>query len=547
MRRAAVLATALAATAPDIAVAEPGAHTWAVIIGSNRPGPGQAPLRYADADARRVAAVFTELGDVPDDQVIELIDPGPSEVLTALDQVSEALQQAPETRRTVLFYYSGHARAGGLDLGEQPLGLPELRARLETLPADLRLVVLDACQSGSISQAKGLSPTAAFSTASVQGLDAEGTVVIASSAADELSQESDEVEGSYFTHHLVVALRGAADTDYDGVVTLDEAYRYAYDHTVVSTATTAIGRQHPSLETDLRGRGAVALTRPAGATARLRLGGEDAGEILLVHADSGVVSAELDKVTGDALTLALPPGAYDVVWTRDGDAQRCHQQLPDGELVDFAPADCRAVAPEVAVAKGGLGAGLYETAFLEVGIGPWFGPGDTAFTERLATFGYEATSEPPLRKPVATTSVTLHRHLAAIGTASKLDSQQWARRDRITVDDVSYRFDAWRFGLGLRAKLPMFAEWVVPYVQASGGPTQVTDDFAGGDDAPARWGLHGAAGGGLQLMPRFGRDTRVVGLFAQVEVSRSTGLANLYDDRHELGGLHPIVGLRGGM
>jgi uncharacterized caspase-like protein len=59
-------------------------------------------------------------------------------------------------------------------------------------------------------------------------VDASGEVVITSSSADELSQESDEVGGSYFTHYLLSGLRGAADTSGDGEVTLDEAYRYVY-------------------------------------------------------------------------------------------------------------------------------------------------------------------------------------------------------------------------------------------------------------------------------------------------------------------------------
>ena len=63
--------------------------------------------------------------------------------------------------------------------------------------------------------------------------------VLASSTASELSQESEALRASYFTHHLLSGLRGAADADRDGRVTLSEAYRYAYNRTLVATAATA--------------------------------------------------------------------------------------------------------------------------------------------------------------------------------------------------------------------------------------------------------------------------------------------------------------------
>ena len=94
---------------------------------------------------------------------------------------------------------------------------------------------------------------------------------MASSTAEELSQESDAFKGSYFTHHLVTALRGAGDTDGDGRVSLDEAYRYAYRRTLASTARTKVGEQHVTLETDLAGQGEIPVTFPAEASAKLDL------------------------------------------------------------------------------------------------------------------------------------------------------------------------------------------------------------------------------------------------------------------------------------
>jgi hypothetical protein len=36
----------------------------------------------------------------------------------------------------------------------------------------------------------------------------DGAAILAASGAEELAQESSDVEGSYFTHHLISGLRG---------------------------------------------------------------------------------------------------------------------------------------------------------------------------------------------------------------------------------------------------------------------------------------------------------------------------------------------------
>src|SRR5205085_2833919 len=178
------------------------------------------------------------------------------------------------------FYYSGHAKANAFSLGENELAIATLREKLRAIPSTLTLVVLDACQSGQFARTKGTEPAADFSFNSVSRLTTKGIAVMASSSAQELSQESDELRSSYFTHHLVVGLRGAADADGDGRVSLDEAYRYAYRRTLASTAQTQVGGQHVTLETDLAGQGEVPVTYPADARSQLELPGPpEAGAI----------------------------------------------------------------------------------------------------------------------------------------------------------------------------------------------------------------------------------------------------------------------------
>ena len=138
----------------------------------------------------------------------------------------------------------------------------------------------------------------------------EGLAIITSSAESEQSQESQALRGSFFTHHLVNALRGAADRDRDARVTLDEAYGYAHQETMRSTGRT-LALQHPSYRYDLRGAGAVVLTKlvDAGDRAGALLLGEPGAYLLYDGDDQGAIAAEV-SVPENGARLLLPPGRY---------------------------------------------------------------------------------------------------------------------------------------------------------------------------------------------------------------------------------------------
>jgi hypothetical protein len=107
-------------------------------------------------------------------------------------------------------------------------------------------------------------------------------------------------------------LRGGGDRDQDGRVSLDEAYQYAYDQTLVATAHTAVGSQHVSFEADLKGQGEVPLTYPEKADATIRLGAAVAGDVLVQRIAADAVLAEVHKVAGEPFDVAIPAGEYRV-------------------------------------------------------------------------------------------------------------------------------------------------------------------------------------------------------------------------------------------
>ncbi|AKU97271.1 peptidase C14 caspase catalytic subunit p20 [Labilithrix luteola] len=313
----------------------PHPHAYGILIGNNAGGAGQQPLRYAEDDARRMAEVLRQLGRYGTSDLQVLTKPTSAAILSAVDDVTRKMQEhARKGEQAVLvFYYSGHAKANSFSLGGDELAIAQLRDKLRQIPTTLTLVILDACQSGQFARVKGAEPAADFSFNSVSRLTTKGIAVMASSSGQELSQESDELKGSYFTHHLITALRGAADADSDGRVSLDEAYRYAYRRTLSSTSQTQVGTQHVTLDIDLAGQGDVPVTYPAEARSQLELPAAMDGKVLVLQKPSGNVAAEVQKAPGAPLRLAFAAGAYEATIRANGKVLRCNLALADDRVV----------------------------------------------------------------------------------------------------------------------------------------------------------------------------------------------------------------------
>jgi hypothetical protein len=175
----------------------------------------------------------------------------------------------------------------------------------------VRIGLVDSCRSGAIARTKGARPAPTFEVKGEGESGPRGLVLIASSAADEDSQESDAIGASFFTHHLASGLLGGADASGDGRVTLAEAYAYAYARTVGSTAASAAGVQHPVFLYDLGGAGDVVLTEVAPAAGGLVLPAAAEGAYVVLDG-SGRAVAEVGKTAGAERRLALPAGRYTV-------------------------------------------------------------------------------------------------------------------------------------------------------------------------------------------------------------------------------------------
>jgi hypothetical protein len=342
------LAFALLAAAPRPAAAE--TRRLAIVVGNNAGGPAEKPLRYAEEDATKVADVLSQLGDVPADALFLLRGQGRSALADVLRRVTQRVTDYrlnPADRSVLLFYYSGHSDGEALELGGDRVPFAELRGWLAGTRADVRVAVVDGCKSGAL-VGKGGTRAPGFEIRLIDQLDASGEAMLTSSAADELALESREIRGSFFTHHLVSGLRGAADVSGDGRITLAEAYQYAFDHTIAATAASGV-RQHPGYDYRISGKGELVLTEITQPSASLELPeGFERALVLLVRRDQ--VLAELSG--GGARRIALAPGEYAVRVWKGTQAYAARVTVAAGEARGLGWPELQPVASPQVAGKG---------------------------------------------------------------------------------------------------------------------------------------------------------------------------------------------------
>ncbi len=326
---------------------------FALVIGANNGGAELVRLRYAVQDAQSVVKVMKDLGGVKPEDCTLLVDPNVSQLVSAFNAMRSRIATANSSfsRTEVFVYYSGHSDEQGLRLASERLSYTDLRNLIDSLPADVRIGILDSCSSGMMTRLKGGTAVAPFMLDTSASM--EGYAYLTSSSYDEASQESDAIGGSFFTHYLVSGLRGAADANADSKVTLNELYQFTFDETLNRTQQTIGGPQHPGYDIEMSGAGDVVMTDVRQTTAFLVLSEDLNGRIFVRNADNKLV-AELNKLPQRAVTIGLEPGTYSVLLQQNNNQLRQGQfRVPTGGQVEVSLAKLTPVASENATARGG--------------------------------------------------------------------------------------------------------------------------------------------------------------------------------------------------
>jgi len=253
---------------------------WAVIIGVGRyESPDIPRLRYTVPDAEAIYQVLTGPAGFKKEHVLLLTDK--TEKKPTFRNIRWALgtflARSAKKDDTVLIFFAGHGapevdprgiERDGLakylvpidadpdDLYATAFQMDELQTVFGRIEAERVVAFLDACYSGA---AGGRTFTSKRTRAShVDDLFLErltrskGRAIITASRPAEVSIELPELGHGIFTYYLVQGLKGAADLNRDGIVSLQELYEYV-EQQVTQKSRAVGGSQHPVMKGELEG------------------------------------------------------------------------------------------------------------------------------------------------------------------------------------------------------------------------------------------------------------------------------------------------------
>ncbi len=310
---------------------------YAFITASNNGGSDRPMLRYAESDALALTKVFEEIGGLDPQNKTLLLSPSKQQFEKTLENLKSIVSRlkVSESRMEFFFYYSGHSDEEGLLLRDGKMQYSILKKSLQEIDSDIHVAILDSCQSGAFTRLKGGTRKSPFLLNSANQV--KGHVFLTASSADEAAQESDNIGGSFFTHHLISALRGASDISGDNQVTLNEAYQYAFHETVSHTENSVAGAQHPAYNIQLAGAGDLVLTDLKTSSTSLVIPEEVIGHVF-VRDSFGTLIAELNKNTHRDIAVSLEPGKYDITIDEPAQLYTTQITLDDSTIhhIDYA-------------------------------------------------------------------------------------------------------------------------------------------------------------------------------------------------------------------
>ncbi len=233
---------------------------WAVLIGIEKYQKVKR-LQYTNNDVQILSETLEVRGGFERNCVTKMIDNASKPFLqptrtNLLVQVPKLLSQAGKVDRVIL-YFSGHGirdAAGKLylvpidgdptDPAATMIPLEWLKDQLEHCNAAFKLLILDACHAGSD---KGDDRPRQIPLDDIDRLfkDVPGVITLASSTASETSQIWPEKRQSLYSYWLNQGLKGHADLDADGIVDIDELYKYLHIHVTRTAKVVFKQEQNP--------------------------------------------------------------------------------------------------------------------------------------------------------------------------------------------------------------------------------------------------------------------------------------------------------------
>jgi hypothetical protein len=224
---------------------------WALAVGVASYENTEIPsLKYPDNDAFNMYAFWKSPlgGSLDDTHSLVLVDDGATKAMVT--HAMRNVYSKAKDNDLAIFFFSGHGLKGSFlpsdyDGDNIRLYHNEVSKILSECKAKHKLVIADACHSGSYVASKGLRGSRQYNadaSAFYQEIEKSeaGIAYLLSSQADEESLEVSSLRNSVFTYFVVRGLKGEANANGDNIVTIQELFDYVYLN--VTSYATQLGK-----------------------------------------------------------------------------------------------------------------------------------------------------------------------------------------------------------------------------------------------------------------------------------------------------------------
>lgn len=247
--------------------------SYALIIGiSQYQDERISKLNFTHSDAEEFHRLLLDEGrcGIPSGNVKLLLD-DQATLFNIKHAISGWLYQQATDNSTVIIFYAGHGGVEPTRTGQEQDGISKyllpwdankdnlfasalsnssFNQLLGTIRSQRMVIFMDACYSGGVAE-RGARDLGIVENPYERLAEGQGRLVISAAKPNQLSWEDESIGHGIFTHHLLEALSGKADTDNDGYVSAMEVFKYLEQNVPESARRLAKGDQHPLLCGDL--------------------------------------------------------------------------------------------------------------------------------------------------------------------------------------------------------------------------------------------------------------------------------------------------------
>ena len=221
---------------------------WAIVIGINE-YQNTRNLKYAVNDARAFKDYLKDNVGISDERIFYLADQDATKSRIE-SLLGTTIKRKASRDDTVIIFYAGHGAvepdpsnldgdgfekyllphdADLEDLYSTAISMNDIKTIFMRIRADRLIFIADTCYSGA---SGGRTMVASKTRANLSDKFYEriskgkGRVIISSCSANEISKEDDKLQHGVFSYYMLEGLKGRADQDGDGIITVSELFSY---------------------------------------------------------------------------------------------------------------------------------------------------------------------------------------------------------------------------------------------------------------------------------------------------------------------------------